>query len=217
MSENVGESFSSDYIEKARAKTWDLVRSIADRVRPGQTEKDIEEIANKLFVEYGAEKKWHPSKLRFGVNTLKSFREVSEPNVVLKENDIFFVDIGPVFYGHEGDCGKTFTLGNNPEHQAVVSASEEIFHEVKNCWEETGKSGKELYQFAQEAAKKRGYIMTLEGASGHRIGDFPHAIHDTGKSKLCDLNKKPSKQRWILEIQIRHPEKPFGAFYEDML
>ena len=215
MAEGVGTNFNSELIESTRKRTWDLVNAIAEKVRPGQNEKDIEEISKKIFEEFGVEKKWHPSKLRFGVNTLKSFREVSEPDVVLQENDVFFIDIGPVFFGHEGDCGKTFAIGNNKEHQDVVQASEEIFAEVKNCWKETGKTGAELYEFAKEAAKKRGYVMTLNGASGHRIGDFPHAIHHKGL--LSAFKEKPSEQRWILEIQIRHPEKPFGAFYEDML
>jgi len=215
MLENVGESYQDDLIEKARAKTWDLVFALAKEVRPGHTEADLEEISKKLFAEFGVEKKWHPSKLRIGVNTLKSFREISEPDVVLKENDLFFIDIGPVFYGHEGDCGKTFVLGNNPEHGAIIKASEDIHNEVKVCWKETGKTGTELYEFAQGCAKKRGYIMTLQGANGHRIGDFPHAIHHKGN--LIHFDKKPAANRWILEIQIRHPEKPFGAFYEDML
>lgn len=215
MSENVGHNFDSELMEKARTKTWDLVYAIAEKVRPGQTEKDIEEISKNIFIEFGVEKKWHPSKLRYGVNTLKSFREVSEPDVVLKENDLFFIDIGPVFYDHEGDCGKTFSVGNDKEHEAIIKASEEIFEEVKVCWKETGKSGAELYEFAKDCAKKRGYLMTLNGASGHRIGDFPHALHHKGL--LLNFKDKPSSQRWILEIQIRHPEKPFGAFYEDML
>jgi Xaa-Pro aminopeptidase len=215
MSENVGVEFKPDLIEKARARTWELVYALAKEVRPGHTEKDIEELSKTLFQEFGVEKKWHPSKIRFGVNTLKSFREISEPDVVLKENDLFFIDIGPVFYGHEGDCGKTFSLGTNKEHQDVILASEDIYNEVKMCWKETKKSGKELYEFAKTCAQKRGYIMTLAGAAGHRIGDFPHAIHHKGL--LQSFNEKPAVQRWILEIQIRHPEKPFGAFYEDML
>jgi Xaa-Pro aminopeptidase len=215
VSENVGENFKPDLIEKCRDRTWELVYAIAKEVRPGQTEKDLEELSKAIFTEFGVEKKWHPSKLRIGVNTLKSFREISEPDVVLKENDLFFIDIGPVFFGHEGDCGKTFSIGNNKEHKDVILASEEIYNEVKICWKETGKSGADLYEFAKSCAKKRGYLMTLTGASGHRIGDFPHAIHHKGL--LSNFNDKPTSQRWILEIQIRHPEKPFGAFYEDML
>lgn len=215
MSEKVGQGFSSDSIEKARAKTWELVNVIAAQVKPGQTEEEILEVSKTLFSEFSCEKKWHPSKIRFGVNTLKSFREISEPKIVLQENDIFFIDIGPIFFGHEGDCGKTFCIGNQPEYVAIIKASEDIFQEVRDCWKQTGKSGTELYEFAQECAKKRNYIMTLNGASGHRIGDFPHAIHHKGLLK--SFNEKPSSQRWILEIQIRHPEKPFGAFFEDML
>lgn len=29
--------------------------------------------------------------------------------------------------------------------------------------------------------------------------------------------KAPTANRWILEIQIRHPSRNFGAFYEDLL
>lgn len=211
----MGDKFSVELLEKARHQTWDLVHAIAEQVRPGHTEKDIENLAKPLFEKFGVEKKWHPSKFRIGVNTLKAFREVSEPDVVLQENDLFFVDIGPVFDGHEGDCGKTFCVGNNNEHQDMVQASMDIFNEVKFHWKETGKTGEELYKFAQETAQKRGYIMTLNGASGHRIGDFPHAIYHKGT--LVEFKDNPQDKRWILEIQIRHPEKPFGAFYEDML
>jgi hypothetical protein len=27
----------------------------------------------------------------------------------------------------------------------------------------------------------------------------------------------PALRRWMLEIQIAHPTRPFGAFYEDLL
>lgn len=213
--EKVGEKFSVELIDKARDRTWELVYAIAEKVRPGHTEKDIEELAKPLFVEFGVEKKWHPSKFRIGVNTLKAFREVSEPNVALGENDIYFIDIGPVFFDHEGDCGKTFAVGSDIEHAALIQASEDIFVEVRDYWKETGKTGGELYEFAKQMAEKRGYILSLNGASGHRIGDFPHAIYHKGV--LRDFDEKPTPQRWILEIQIRHPQKQIGAFFEDIL
>jgi hypothetical protein len=32
-----------------------------------------------------------------------------------------------------------------------------------------------------------------------------------------ELDYKPSADVWILEVQIRHPSREFGAFYEDIL
>ena len=50
---------------------------------------------------------------------------------------------------------------------------------------------------------------------GHRLGDFPHAIHKGGD--LGDFASMPAPGLWVLEIQIAHPSEPFGAFYEDLL
>ena len=51
--------------------------------------------------------------------------------------------------------------------------------------------------------------------SGHRLSDFPHsAIYD---GPMATLDFTPSPLLWVLEIHIRHPTKPFGAFFEDML
>jgi hypothetical protein len=51
--------------------------------------------------------------------------------------------------------------------------------------------------------------------SGHRLSEFPHAAHHKGA--LADAPFTPSPGLWMLEIQLRHPTRPFGAFYEDLL
>jgi len=57
-------------------------------------------------------------------------------------------------------------------------------------------------------------VLNLD-ITGHRVSDFPHAIYRAGD--LGDFANTPGKGLWILEIQIAHPERPFGAFYEDLL
>lgn len=32
-----------------------------------------------------------------------------------------------------------------------------------------------------------------------------------------DFDQAPNAGVWILEIQIKHPELPYGAFFEDLL
>ena len=50
--------------------------------------------------------------------------------------------------------------------------------------------------------------------AGHLIGSFPHLGWKEGLNNYPYL---PEPGIWILEIQIRHPELPYGAFYEDVL
>ena len=51
--------------------------------------------------------------------------------------------------------------------------------------------------------------------TGHRISEFPHSAHYDGT--LDGVGFRPTDKRWILEIQVRHPDRNFGAFYEDLL
>jgi hypothetical protein len=50
---------------------------------------------------------------------------------------------------------------------------------------------------------------------GHRVGDFPHAVHT--KAKLGDLPFNPAPNLWILEIHVLDEELGRGAFFEDVL
>ena len=61
---------------------------------------------------------------------------------------------------------------------------------------------------------KHGWRLNVE-IRGHRVSDFPHAIYKAGD--LGDFEDVPQVGLWILEIQIAHPSKPYGAFYEDLL
>jgi hypothetical protein len=75
-------------------------------------------------------------------------------------------------------------------------------------------SGQALYEFARAQAEAMGWVLNLD-IKGHRVSDFPHAIYKAGR--LADLADTPSGGLWILEIQIAHPTRAFGAFYEDLL
>ena len=212
--EKVGVKFDLIKFMEARRLTIDCVHKIANEICEGMSESTCLELLEKEIVARGGWTKWHPSKFRIGKNTLKSFREKSDEEVILKANDVFFMDIGPVFEGHEGDYGETFWVGNNLEYKNICFKVKEIFAEVKNFWKKEQVSGKQLYVFAEQSAKKNGYLLNLK-MNGHRIGDFPHAVHFRGS--LDELDFTPQQNLWVLEILIRHPTKDFGAFYEDLL
>lgn len=211
--EGLGLDFDALRLLEARDQSRLAVADIAARMRPGMTEPEAEVVAAEVFAGLGFERVWHPTHIRFGSNTLKLYKERSEPGVVLGAQDLFFIDIGPVWAGHEGDYGDTFVLGDDPEMHAIAAAARELFDTIAARWR-GGLSGRELYGEAESGARALGYELNL-GAPGHRLGDFPHSVHRAGKLAAADF--PPSPGLWVLEIQLRHPTRPFGAFYEDLL
>ncbi len=212
--EAVGTHFSAASMRRVRVLSQEAVRRIAAAVRPGMTEQQACDQAMVILRNMGMQRVWHPVFVRFGAGTLTTFRERSDPDRVLGEQDIFYVDIGPVWDGHEGDAGDTFVTGNDAEMHACAQAARTLWHEVSQHWREDGADGAALYRFAGERAKAAGWRLNLD-IKGHRVSDFPHAIYAAGA--LGDFSQKPTPELWVLEIQIAHPTRPFGAFYEDLL
>lgn len=212
--QRVGENFLLDSMRFARDRTWDVVNQLSARVRPGTLESEATAECKRVMTALGMERIWHPSIVRFGANTLKTFKERSEGDPRLAENDIFFIDLGIVWRGHEGDAGATFVVGDDPEMIECAVAARRLFDEVEAYWRKTGATGISLYDYAEYRANDMGWRLNLD-IKGHRVSDFPHAVYKAGK--LGDFDACPDVGLWILEIQIAHPTRPFGAFYEDLL
>jgi Xaa-Pro aminopeptidase len=212
--EAVGERYDPALMQRARERSWDVLQAIRERMRPGMNEDEAKAEAQAVFTEHGVDRLWHRPLVRIGPNTTKAFREPSDPDVRLGEDDIYFIDLGLVFDGHEGDVGDTFVVGHAPQRQACADAARELFHLVADAWRTRGLSGQALYAFAGERAAAMGWHFN-HAIKGHRLGDFPHAIHKAGD--LAALGTAPATGLWVLEIQIAHPTEPFGAFFEDLL
>src|ERR1700754_2827187 len=125
-----GSQFDAGRMLAARERSWVALREIARRITPGMTEPEAVALAGEVLADAGMQRIWHPSLIRFGANTLKTFRQRSAPDTRLGHHDIFFVDLGPVFDGHEGDVGDTFVLGDDPLMHACAAAARELFTRV---------------------------------------------------------------------------------------
>lgn len=212
--EAVGERYTLETMQHAQGMTWQAVDRIAAAMQPGLRESEAQMLGKEILAELGMDRIWHPLLIRFGANTLKTFKQRSEGDPVLGEDDIFFIDMGVVWQGHEGDAGATFTTGNDPQMIACAAAARTLYERVEAYWRSGQVEGTELYRYAREQAEAMGYLLNLD-IKGHRVSDFPHAIHRGGD--LGDLAQYPNGGLWILEIQIAHPQLPYGAFYEDLL
>src|ERR1700744_1959474 len=79
-------------------------------ITEGQLNQEIYDLARQM---YGISTYWHKRIVRAGANTLLPYAE-NPPDHMLQEDDILFLDLGPVFEEYEADFGRTFVLGTDP-------------------------------------------------------------------------------------------------------
>jgi Xaa-Pro aminopeptidase len=199
----------------ARNKTWNAIEAIKNMIVPGITEKDAIKKANQFFADHGVKKFWHKTYIRFGESTVLSYNEPYFENIVLKENDIFYIDVGPVWDGIEGDCGKTFVIGDRSDFKKITDDVKTLFDDTHQYWIKTQATGQQIFEYTKAQVEKIGYLLQPSYVKGHRLSEFSHAKYTN--MKLFDLDFSPSAERWVLEIKICHPSMKFGAFYEDLL
>lgn len=214
LAEKVGPNYDRDQMYVARRHTFEAIDEIARRVQPGMVEEDAVAMAKSVLKGAGLLRGWHGTYVRFGKNTELDYYGISEPGVKLAENDIFFIDIGPVWEKWEGDGGDTFVVGNDPEMLRAKRDVRVLFDLVQDKWRAEGLTGAALYHYAEDQAHDLGWQFNPRVA-GHRLADFPHKTLHSGNLAATDFT--PASDLWVLEIQIKHPERPFGAFYEDLL
>jgi Xaa-Pro aminopeptidase len=215
LTEAVGEDFDVEKLRHAQAVGWQILRAVANELRPGSTLKDAKRLLAAQMKNAGLVKHWHPPQLRLGKSSICHFNAPPVSDAPLQTNDIFFLDIGPLVGGYEADVGRTFTLGDDPDMKRCARDAATIHKEGIAHWLDTKCSGAELYTWTQARADALGWQLQREGATGHRVGDFPH--HRFSRKHLinCDFSVAPN--RWIYEVHLRDRHDRFGAFYEDLL
>jgi Xaa-Pro aminopeptidase len=212
--ERHGDGFDPEQAAISRDLTRAALLAAAASVRPGMVEADVRGLLDQALAAEGLERLWHASQVRLGPNTILPFGAEGRAHV-LRGDDIFFLDIGPVFLGHESDMAETFCLGDPPAFGKARDDSKAVFEEVSSWWRARAPTGRELYGYAADRAAARGWLLQLEHCNGHRISKFPHSV--IHKGVLGEFDAVPSPGRWILEIHLLSPDKSFGAFYEDVL
>ena len=204
----------ADEIVKTAILAKQILDDIEKRIQPGISESEATEGSHLIFKTYDIDKLWHRPLIRFNQNTLCTFKDRPNNNYILQQEDIAFIDIGIVKNGIEGDVGKTIVFGDNKEFIRLKNLSEILFNEAVTFWKEMNPTGIQLYEFIHAQTKKYNVIFNLSPA-GHLIGAFPHTHAWTKGANTYP--EKLSANGWILEIQIKSPILPFGAFYESLL
>jgi len=211
--ERVGPKYSLDGMLAAREQSIRALAQIVGKLRVGMTTSEAVEMANEHLRQMGSSHTWHPTYIRFGDDTVRTPRQGVDKERRLQATDIAVVDLGPVWDGYEGDFGDTIVFGQHALYAACAQAARDVFSASKEAWL-NGLTGRELYDLAERVAAEGGWLLE-RNLAGHRVADFPHALF--GPAKLAEMDIVPSDAVWVLEVQLRHPTEPIGAFYEDIL
>jgi Xaa-Pro dipeptidase len=196
-------------------------------IQPGRTEREVEQDIYKLAAdEFGVEKHWHKRIVHAGVNGLATARE-NPPVVTIADDDLVFLDLGPVFDEWEADVGRSYVVGDDPDKRRLVADLPAQFDKVKARFDaDPGITGADLYQFACDSAAAAGWRFGGVIA-GHIVGEFPHAhlpgdkdfyrINPENTLPLRDPDPLGNARFWILEIHLVDPAGRYGGFYERLM
>jgi Xaa-Pro dipeptidase len=213
----------------AQEKAAQLFDEIERRVmiRPGVAEQelsgDIHDLAAEMF---GVTRHWHRRIVRAGENTLQPF-QARPPDRVIADDDIVFVDLGPIFEEWEADFGRTFVLSDDPDKKALRDALPRVWQAGRDYFDgHPGVTGAELFDFVVGVTHAEGFEFG-SSIAGHLVGEFPHKkIAGTGVEwYIMPGSDKPMRRtdpsgricHWILEIHLLSRGRRFGGFYEQLL
>jgi hypothetical protein len=213
----------------AQAKARALFAEIETRnlIRPGAKESEINEGIYKLAAHmYGIARYWHKRIVRAGRNTLAPYDE-NPPDLTVAEDDIAFLDLGPVLEEWEADFGRTYVVGNDPLKHKLCHDIEEAFANGKQYFHQHPEiTGAGLYAYVQELGELAGWEFGGPIA-GHLIGVFPHQkipgdkitlyVHPKNHARMRMPNASGREPHWILEIHFVDRTRQIGGFYEELL
>jgi len=211
--------------EKAMA-LFDAIET-AGLIAAGRSERVIEqEIYALAESDFGVTKHWHKRIVRSGVNALCTAGD-NPPVREIGEDDLVFIDLGPVFDEWEADVGRTYVIGQDPAKRQLCLDLPRIFYDLQRYFDEhPDVTGAELYAVAHRTAEAAGWLFGGTIA-GHLVGEFPHAripgdknlyrIGPANPTRLRDPDALGQTKHWILEVHLVDRDRTFGGFYERLL
>lgn len=196
-------------------------------IRPGVTEKQLNTAIFELAAQqHGIEKYWHKRIIRAGANTLHPYDE-NPADLILQEDDILFLDFGPILDHWEADLGRTYVIGNNPAKLKMASDVAHAWQVCKAYYDaQPDITGAQYFDYVTSMAQVYGWEFGGPIA-GHLVGHFPHEhldgedkrnyIHPDNHVSLRSPDMNGNPREWILEIHFIDRNLEIGGFYEELL
>jgi Xaa-Pro dipeptidase len=213
----------------AQARATDLFATVVDSglIRAGVTESGLSaEIRDLAHERFGVDQHWHKRIVRAGENTLRPYDD-NPPDRTIADDDIVFLDFGPVFAEWEADFGRTYVLGDDPVKLRLRDDLELAFAEGKAYFaDHDNVTAEEMYAVAVSLAESRGWDYGGPLA-GHLVGEFPHEriagdrvslyVTPGNDTRLRDPDHHGAERHWIFELHFVDRDRRIGGFYEELL
>jgi Xaa-Pro dipeptidase len=213
----------------AQRKAEALFAEVADSglIRPGVLESELSaEIHDIARQRFGVRRHWHKRVVRCGSNTALTY-QAEPPDRRTTDDDVVYLDFGPLFEEWEADFGRTYVIGQDPlKHKLVADIGAAFARGKQRYREDPQLTAGGLYDFVCELAKEAGWEFAAPTA-GHLIGHFPHetapgvpkrfSIRHGNPINLRELDANGAPRHWILEIHFTDQARTFGGFCEELL
>lgn len=158
----------------------EVMESLTAYIRPGITEKDIQEKIVTLFAEKGAPLSFTPIVASGANNSRPHYVDNSR---IIKEKDVIILDLGCRVNGYCSDTSRTFFVGG------VTEEEEKIYTIVCNAYMaarqhvKEGVTAGEVDKKARDVIEQAGYGKYFLNRTGHGIGcDVHEAPYIVGNS-----------------------------------
>ncbi len=216
-------------LRDAQAQAGALFDEIERRgmVRPGVGERQLSDEIRDLAADmFGVSRHWHRRVVRAGENSLLPFH-ADPPDRVMADDDIAYLDLGPIFEEWEADFGRTFVLGDDTDKLALRDTLPRVWHAGRAYFEAHADiTGAQLFDHVVDLARAEGFEFGAPIA-GHLLGEFPHKkiSGDDARFYVAPGSDEPMRRtdptgrvcHWILEVHLVNRARGFGGFYEQLL
>jgi len=149
---------------------------LKDMIKPGITTKELDEIAERIILEHGAQ----PAFKGYGGFPATICASVNEEVVhgipgdrMLREGDIISIDVGALKNGYYGDSAKTYPVGQiSAKAEKLIRVTRESFYEgLKFC--KVGYRLSDVSHAIQKHVEAEGFSVVRDYV-GHGIGASLH-------------------------------------------
>lgn len=204
----------------ARNFTRTIGEEIVSNIKVGMTEKEVKEVASRIFNRNGVKQHWHmpiigvgegSTKLRSAHALVSSY--FTGDKRILQENDIILIDIAPIYNDYPGDYTINHVMGSNPDLEALAAYAHDVSVKIAGHIKE-GMIVADVFRWAQElTGKNPEYTLAYPPfiSMGHRLRRVPplwqmfpepglnYLLFGTSGPFITSSNNRPMNGLWIIE------------------
>ena len=188
----------------------EVAERAATTAEPGMTEIELRDLVEGWLRERGCEEVWSITNVGFDIRSTICFPD--QPPTENRLVALGHVDVHPISPdGWWGDCTRTFSLGDDPEHERALAAVREI-HAATLARARPGMPARELHEGANAAIEAAGYRLLDPWSNiGHSLRQG--SAYD---EKFIDAtNEREMWGAWAIEPFLGNDE--FGVKVEDVV